>query len=105
MSRMYKKYWKSNWKGDADWDLDFSFIEWVNYWFKQYKEKASKMVKLDYHKIEYKGQTYTQIEVIDRIIELTDKIIEIDDLWDKRVDDLVDEIFDLFHKIFFAMWW
>lgn len=105
MKRMYKKYWKSNWKGDADWALDFSFIEWVNYWFKEYKKKASKMVDLTFHKFEYKGQTYTQIQLIDKIIELTDKIIEIDDFWDKGVVEMVDEVFELFHKIFLAMWW
>lgn len=103
--KKYKKYWISRWKGHADWDLDDSFIEWINYWFKEYKKEASKMVNLEYHKFKYQDKEYTQMQIIDRIIELSDKIIEIDDYWDSRIAPMVDELFILFRKVFFAMWW
>lgn len=92
-------------KAKVDWNLNWEFICWLNKWFKEYKKNASKMVDLEFHKFKYKGQTYTQIQLIDKIIELTDKIIEIDDFWDKGVVEMVDEVFELFHKIFLAMWW
>lgn len=87
---------------DADWNLNSEFIHWLNYWFKEFKEKAK--INLEFHIFLYKGEELTQIEIIDRIIELTDKILKEDELFWGSEEEL-DEIFELFRVVFPAMWW
>ena len=87
---------------DADWNLNSEFIHWLNYWFKEFKEKAK--IDLEFHVFLYKGEELTQIEIIDRIIELTDKILKEDELFWGSEEEL-DEVFMLFRIVFPAMWW
>ena len=89
---------------NTDWNINTEFIYWINYWFKEYRDKAG--IDLSFHRFEYKGKEYTQKEIIDRVIEVTEEIIKDDDcFWDKDVAKKVDEVFDLFHLVFYAMWW
>ena len=89
---------------ETDWNLNIEFIHWLNYWFKEYKKKAK--IDLTYHKFEYKNKKYTQKEIINKIIKLTDKIIkDADGFWNEEVMPLIDETFELFHLVFYAMWW
>ena len=108
------KYWfqrrTRGWSDDEVWNLNYEFILWLNSRFKKYKEQATKMVDLEYYKFEYKDKTYTQLQVIDRIIELTDYIIDNDHyemMWSdiKHLEALKNEIFDLFKISFDAIWW
>lgn len=73
------KYWFQRrirgWSDDETWNLDYEFIKWVNSRFKKYKEKAIGTVDLEYHKFKYKRKEYTQLQLIDRVIELTDEIL------------------------------
>ena len=68
------------------------------------------MVDLEYYKFEYKDKIYTQLQVIDRIIELTDYIIDnnyYEMMWSdiEHLEAMKNEIFDLFKISFSAMWW
>lgn len=87
---------------DTDWNLNSEFIHWLNYWFKEFKEKAK--IDLKFHVFLYKGEELTQIEIIDRIIELTDEILKNDELFWGSEEEL-DEVFMLFRIVFPAMWW
>lgn len=102
------KYWfqrrTRGWSDDETWDLDYEFIKWINSRFKKYKELASKIVDLEYHKFTYKRKKYTQLELIDKVIELSDEYIDSDFLEDK-LDQIKNEIFDIFKLIFWTMWW
>lgn len=55
---------------NTDWNLNHEFILWLNYWFKEFKKKAS--IDLKFHKFEYKGKEMTQGEIIEKVIKLTD---------------------------------
>jgi hypothetical protein len=108
------KYWfqrrTRGWSDDETWNLNYEFILWSNSRFKKYREQAVKMVDLEYYKFEYKDKIYTQLQVIDRIIELTDYIINNDYyemMWSdiERLEAMKNEIFDLFKMSFGAMWW
>jgi len=88
---------------NTDWNLNSEFIYWLNYWMKEYKEKAK--IDLSFHKFEYKGREMTQLEIIDKVIELTELIKE-DDIWfNDTTKEKVDEVFELFHLVFYSMWW
>lgn len=108
------KYWfqrrTRGWSDDETWNLNYEFILWLNSRFKKYREQAIKMVDLEYYRFEYKDNVYTQLQVIDRIIELTDYIINNDYyemMWSdvERLEAMKNEIFDLFKMSFGAMWW
>ena len=108
------KYWfqrrTRGWSDDEVWNLNYEFILWLNSRFKKYKEQATKMVDLEYYKFEYKDKIYTQLQVIDRIIELTDYIIDnnyYEMMWSdiEHLEAMKNEIFDLFKISFSTMWW
>ena len=94
---------------NTDWNLNAEFLLWLNHWFKEYKENAGKIVDLEFHKHNIDGEEKTQLDIINRIIELTDDvnkdIFEIDkEIYEKNEKE-VDEIFKLFHEVFWEMWW
>lgn len=103
------KYWfqrrTRGWSDDETWNLDCEFIKWVNSRFKKYKEQAGKIVDLEFHKFQYEGKEYTQLELIDKVIKLSNEYIDIDLLSEDKLDPIKDEMFDIFKLIFWTMWW
>lgn len=103
------KYWfqrrTRGWSDDETWNLDYEFIKWVNSRFKKYKEKASKIVDLEFHRFEYEGKEYTQLELIDKVIKLSNEYIDTNLLSGDKLNSIKDEIFDIFKLIFWTMWW
>ena len=107
------KYWFQRrirgWSDDETWNLDYSFIKWVNSRFKKYKEQAIKIIDLEFKKFTYKKKTYTQLELIDKVIELSDELIEGDywnaDITTTNLEKIKNEIFDIFKLIYWSMWW
>ena len=108
------KYWfqrrTRGWSDDETWNLDWEFFRWVNSRFKKYKEKAIDTVDLEYYKFKYKRKEYTQLQLIDRVIGLTDEMLT-DEYWDliytdaERLEKNKDEVFDIFKLIYGVMWW
>ena len=94
-------------KTPIDWNLDYEFIEWLNKWFKEYRKNAIKVVDLEYRIYEYQGKELTQLQIIDRIIALTDILTNDEHYFGFDEEDIqrVDEIFDLFKLVFWSMWW
>lgn len=103
------KYWfqrrTRGWSDGETWNLDCEFIKWVNSRFKKYKEKASKIVDLEFHRFEYDGKEYTQLELIDKVIKLSNEYIDTNLLSEDKLNSIKDEIFDIFKLIFWTMWW
>lgn len=87
---------------NTDWNLNVEFVYWINYWFKEYRKNTDGMIDLEYFRFKYKDKEYTQKEIIDRIIVLTDRIIK-KEIWNSIKE--IDEVFDLFHLVFWCMWW
>lgn len=108
------KYWfqrrTRGWSDDITWDLNNHFIEELNVKLKKYRELAGKVVNLEYHLLEYKGVSYTQLELINKLIDLTDEIIELDiNTWDQEnailVQRDIDEVFDIMKIVIYSLWW
>lgn len=53
----------------ATWSLNLHMTEMLYERILMYKEKASEIVNLEYHTFEFEGETFTQLEMIDLIIE------------------------------------
>lgn len=57
------------------WALDHAMLRYLYEHLMQYKKDASKIVDLSFHKFEYKDKEYTQIELIDKLIEICEYIL------------------------------
>lgn len=101
LKRLLRKITK---KTPIDWNLDYEFLKWLNKWFKEYRKNASKVIDLEFREYNYLGQTMTQLQIIDRIIELTDRLT---DKYFAENDnyEMVDEVFSLFRLVYWDMWW
>lgn len=92
----------------STWSLDWYFLKWLNEHVKAYKKEASKVVDLTYHKFDYNGVTYTQEQLIDRLIELSDELILGDRYFGVKNEQIINEtkeLLDIWKLIFFSMWW
>ena len=91
------------------WNLNNELLWWLNEHLKVYLDDANKYVDLEYHTITYKRKTYTQLEVINRLIELTNYLIGADCMGKcvnvKDVTKAKDEMYDLLKQVHFYMWW
>ena len=90
------------------WSLDYELIKWLNEHLKTYKKEAGKVVNLEFYKFNYKKKEYTQLEILDRLIEITDYLLDIDYFGECNVE-LVnknkDEMYDLLKLVHWTLWW
>ena len=91
------------------WNLDYELIKWLNSHLKVYKKEAGEKIDLDFHEFRYKGKKMTQIEVIDRLIEITDEFTRDFDYYnisgDGRIMEMIDEMYELLRMVHFSLWW
>ena len=87
------------------WSLDYAFVKWLNEHLKVYKKDASKMVNLEYHRFDYNGEELTQLEIINRLINLTDTLMLDYDMWNDDCIQKSKEMLELWAVVFPAMWW
>lgn len=88
------------------WGLDSTFYQWLYERLMMYKEKAQKVVDLTYHKFSYEGNGYTQIELIDAMLErlrlyFSDSYNE----YDEKQWNYVHEIERIWAVVLPAMWY
>jgi len=86
------------------WNLDYEFLKWLNIHLKQYIKDASKIVDLEFKEYEYSGIVYTQKSLIERMIDLTDKLTN-ENFVPNDNYDMTEEVLDLFKIVFYDLWW
>ena len=87
------------------WNLNSVFYIWSYEHLMMYKEKASKIVDLEFYKFEYKGETLTQIECIDRMIEGCKLYIQNDEPYDKEIQEKIKSVVEIWAMVLPYMWW
>jgi len=93
------------------WSLDHSLILWLNEHLKVYLEDAGKMVDLEFHKIKYGRKTYTQKELIERLIVITNILSDenayygYDEHMKDTIVSLTNEMYDILKVVHFYLWW
>ncbi|MBU5669546.1 hypothetical protein KQI68_06795 [Peptoniphilus sp. MSJ-1] len=86
-------------------NLNYLMLELIYERLRMYKDLASKIINLDFHKIEYKGKTYTQNEVLNRLIVLSKQALKDDkDIWIEQYKE-EKEFWELWSKVFLYFWW
>ena len=96
------------WSDDETWDLSISFMKWINSRFIAYKEHASKKVDLEFHKIKYELKEYTLLELINKIIDLTDRYIVLTNNFfdnEEELEKIKNQVLNIFKEMYWYMWW
>lgn len=103
------------------WDLDGTFYMWLYERLKMYVEIGGQIVDLNYHKFTFKGKEYTQLELINMMLERLEYYFK-EDAIDNKMDeyrkqgmDIVEadkkayepvmEIGEIWAIILPSMWW
>lgn len=98
------------------WSLENTFYYWLYERLKMYMKVADPVVDLNFHKFEYKSKTYTQKELILKLIDLLKENILARENWYKidnkeipafldRYNKRTKEICEIWGIILPAMWW
>ena len=90
-----------------DWNLDYELIVWLNKNLKVFYENASEVVDLTFHKFTYKRKEYTQEQLIEKLIDITNYLKKeyYNPIKPKVVIRKTKEMFDILKLIFFTLWW
>ena len=107
------KYWfqrrSRGWSDDETWCLDYYFVKWLRAHLKKYLEDAGKVVDLEFHKFEYKGQERTLYYLVARMIHLCTKLLKNYDNWEfdeqTMIKETKNELLDIFKLTFFYLGW
>ena len=88
------------------WDLNSTFYLWLYEHLRMYIDVASDVVNLEFHKFEWHGHEYTQLEIINMILERIGFYFseEYDD-WTEEHIVYINEIGELWAIVLPAMWW
>lgn len=88
------------------WDLRSSFYAWLYEHLRMYIDTSSEIVNLEFHTFEWHGRKYTQLELINMILERIGFFFceEYDD-FEKSHLDYVSEVEELWALVLPAMWW
>lgn len=86
------------------WNLDYNLTKWLNEHLKIYKKDASEIVDLEFHKFNYKNKEYTQLQIIDKLIDITDYLLtDVDSA--TKMEEYKNEMYDLLKLIHWTLWW
>lgn len=89
------------------WSLKDTFIEWIYTRVKMYKEFASNAINLEYHRFTFKGESYTQLQMIDMILEKCEAVLKSEYIERSNEENIQNQrdICDIWKEILPAMWW
>lgn len=106
--RLTKGYDKS-----LSWDLGYSSIEQMKIGLDYYLQDAPKIIDLSYHKIEYRGTTYTLEQLLKIFQQIATYIYlnyydytwSTDTKYKKIFEDNLAAYMELYNLLLFYLWW
>jgi len=104
------KFWKQKliygFPETETYDLDYTFCLWAYEHLKMYVEKAAPNVDLTYHKFTYKDKEYTEIELIEKLLQLIEEFgIKSDFCTYLDEEKKYEEIGEIWAILLPALWW
>ncbi len=87
------------------WSLNYSFILWLNEHLPVYLADADRFVDLTYHTFEYKGETYTEKELLLKLIAIVHILTEEYFDYNETTIELQETMLDIFKILFPILWW
>ncbi len=86
------------------WDLDSTFAQLIYERLMMYKEIGGEIVDLNYHKCEYLGEEYTELEMIDKMIGKCKDAMNFSSISTDHVE-IMDEVYDMLKVCHRYLWW
>lgn len=89
------------------WCLDDVFYMWLYERLKMFVEIGGQVVDLNFHKFNFKGKEYTQLELINMMIERLEYYFKKGDLFVSSEEEYepIKEIGEIWALVLPAMWW
>ena len=89
------------------WNLNYSFILWLKERLPVYVEEAGKMVNLEYHKFNFRSEEYTQLQLINKMIDLVNYLTEDEKYFNLTQEsaEKTEELLEIFKLVFSTLWW
>ena len=89
------------------WSLDHVFYMWLYERLKMFVEIGGQVVDLNYNKFDFKGKEYTQLELINMMIERLESYFKKEDLFVSSEEEYepIKEIGEIWALVLPAMWW
>lgn len=89
------------------WNLDCVFYMWLYERLKMFVEIGGQVVDLNFHKFVYKEKEYTQLELINMMIERLEYYFKREDLFVSSEEEYepIKEIGEIWALVLPAMWW
>jgi hypothetical protein len=89
------------------WSLDHVFYMWLYERLKMFVEIGGQVVDLNYNKFDFKGKEYTQLELINMMIERLESYFKKEDLFVSSEEEYepIKEIGEIWALVLSAMWW
>lgn len=104
IKHFFQRYFRG-WDDSECWNLNYTFVLWINSRLKVYLKQADKVVDLEFHKFNHNDQEYTQLELINKMIELSDLVINSEDYSDEEDMENINELIDIFKLTYRSLWW
>lgn len=101
----FKERRKYGFDSRETWNLDSVFYIWLYEHLMMYKEKAENVINLNYHTFEYKGETLTQLQCIDKMIEGCKLYIQDCETQDKEKIEKINSVCEILGLVIRYMWW
>lgn len=91
------------------WNLNNQYAQWLYSHLKLYLKETKEVIDLDYYKIQYEGEEYTQKEAIKKMIKYLEYYLKnADKLDDKKVlkaEKMLKKASELWVSVLPYMWW
>ena len=87
------------------WNLDYELVKWLNEHLKVYLADANHIVDLDWPTFTIKNKKMTFRKAIERLIKITDKLLEDDGYFNYKHLDYKNEMYDILKEIHYQLWW
>ena len=85
------------------WDLDVAFAQLIYERLMMYKEIGGKVIDLTFYKFEYNGKQYTELELIDIMIEDCKLAMK----YGIKIEhsDIMEEVYEILKLCHKTLWW
>lgn len=112
LKHFYQRHTRG-WSDDECWNMEHSLVKWINEHFKVYLKQAGGIVDLTYHRFEYGGREWTQLELMERVVDVTEILLDEDkyiaSLGIEDEEEIMiqakDELYGILKVIHFQLWW
>ena len=90
--------------------LDVTFVAWLYERLRYFQDEAAKVIDFEFHEFDINGEILTQLQCINRMVDDCEVLLNGDMFLCSKEEQYIldaakDDLFDVFKKVFWVMWW